>query len=45
VKIHRSLELDDDGKIVGATAGLHAYADHPEAGGGKIFIYDPNRRI
>jgi len=41
VKIHRSLELDDDGKIVGATAGLHSFAEHPEAPGGKIFTFDP----
>jgi len=41
VKIHRSLELDDDGKIVAAVAGLHNFADHPEAAGGKIFTYDP----
>jgi len=41
VKIHRSLELDADGKIVGGVAGLHRFADHPEAAGGKIFTYDP----
>jgi len=41
VKIHRSFELDDDGKIVAAVAGLHRFTDHPEAAGGKIFIYDP----
>ena len=41
VKIHRSFELDDDGAIVSATAGMHSYTDHPEAPGGKLFTYDP----
>ena len=41
VKIHRSLELDDDGKIVAAVAGLHRFSDHPDAAGGKVFTYDP----
>ena len=41
VKIHRSLEIDEDGTIVGAVAGLHMYADHPEAAGGKLFSFDP----
>ena len=40
-KIHRSLELDDDGTIVGATAYLIDFADHPDAPGGKVFRYDP----
>jgi len=43
VKIHRSFELDTDGKIVAAVAGLHSYAEHPEAPGGKLFTYDPQR--
>ena len=41
VKVHRSMELDDDGKIVAAVAGLHQFPDRPEAPGGKIFTYDP----
>lgn len=40
-KIHRSFELDDDGTIYAATAGLHDYAEHPEAPGGKIMRIDP----
>lgn len=44
VKIHRSLEMDDDGTIVGAVAGLHSYADHPEAAGGKLFVFDPVKK-
>jgi len=43
-KIHRSLELDDDGTIVGAVAGLHSYATHPEAAGGKLFTFDPVKK-
>lgn len=43
-KIHRSLELDDNGVIVGAVAGLHSFAEHPEAKGGKLFTYDPAMR-
>jgi hypothetical protein len=41
VKIHRSFELDSDGTIVGAVAGLHQFPEHPEAPGGKIFTFDP----
>jgi len=42
VKIHRSLELDDDGTIYGATAGLHAVPKRLAARGGKIFRYHPD---
>jgi len=41
VKIHRSLELDDDGTIYGATAGLHPVTKRLAAAGGKIFRYHP----
>ena len=41
VKIHRSLELAEDGKIVAAVAGLHQYGVHPDAPGGAVFTYDP----
>jgi hypothetical protein len=42
VKIHRSLEPDDDGTVLFATAGLHALESHPEAEGGRIFRYHPD---
>ena len=42
VKIHRSLELDDDGTIYGATAGLHPVPKRLSAEGGKIFKYHPD---
>jgi hypothetical protein len=41
IKIHRSLELDTDGTIYGATAGLHPVPDRLRAGGGRIFKYHP----
>ena len=41
VKIHRSLELDDDGTIYGATAGLHPVPERLDAEGGKLFRYHP----
>jgi sugar lactone lactonase YvrE len=41
VKVHRSLCLDDDGIIYGATAGLHGVPEYNQAPGGKIFRYDP----
>jgi len=41
VKIHRSLELDDDGTIYGATAGLHDLDEYLNAPGGSIFKFDP----
>lgn len=42
VKIHRSLVLDVDGSILGATAGLHGLQERDKAMGGKIFRYDPS---
>ena len=42
VKIHRSLVLDEDGSIIGATAGLHGIPDRHRAGGGKVFRYRPS---
>jgi outer membrane protein assembly factor BamB len=41
VKIHRSLCAAPDGKIYGATAGLHDITRRLEAPGGKVFSYDP----
>ena len=41
VKIHRSLVMDRDGSILGATAGLHGVQEREHALGGKIFRYDP----
>ncbi|MCC7353818.1 MAG: PQQ-like beta-propeller repeat protein [Anaerolineae bacterium] len=43
VKIHRSLEIDDDGMVYGATACLHGLDQQAEAQGGKLFRYDPRR--
>ncbi len=43
VKVHRSLCLDDDGIIYGATAGLHGVPEYNQAPGGKIFRYDPQK--
>ena len=42
VKIHRSLELEVDGTIYGATAGLHGVTKRLGAEGGKIFKYHPD---
>ncbi len=41
VKIHRSLAIDGNGVVYGATAGLHDLDQRAEAKGGKIFRYDP----
>lgn len=41
IKIHRSLHLCRDGKIIGATACLHREDQREEGNGGRIFIYDP----
>jgi hypothetical protein len=41
VKIHRSLELDDDGTLYAATACLHELKERLHAPGGKLFHYDP----
>jgi hypothetical protein len=40
VKIHRSLELDTDGAIYGATACLHGEDKRLDAPGGALFKYD-----
>jgi len=42
VKIHRSLVLEKDGSILGATAGLHGLQERDNAKGGKIFRYHPS---
>ncbi|OGV49663.1 MAG: hypothetical protein A2017_07345 [Lentisphaerae bacterium GWF2_44_16] len=44
IKIHRSLELGDDGKLYGATSCLHGVDKRLEGPGGKIFSYDPETR-
>ena len=44
IKIHRSLHLCRDGKIIGATACLHREDQREEGHGGRIFIYDPEKR-
>ncbi len=41
VKIHRALEIDTRGMIVGATSCLHGPDKRMEAPGGKIFQYNP----
>jgi hypothetical protein len=41
IKIHRSLHLMADGKIMGATACLHREDQRREAAGGRIFLLDP----
>lgn len=41
VKVHRSLELDDDGTLFGASACLHDVNLRLEAPGGRIFSYTP----
>ncbi len=41
VKVHRSLVLNSDGFIYGATALLHDINDSMQAPGGKIFRYKP----
>ena len=40
-KVHRSLEIDVDGRMFGATAGLHDVDDRGNGPGGSIFIFDP----
>ena len=44
IKIHRSLHLCRDGKVIGATACLHREDQRLEAPGGRIFIYDPDAK-
>ena len=43
IKIHRSLHLLRDGRIVGATACLHREDQRAEGHGGRVFIYDPEK--
>ena len=44
IKIHRSLHLCRDGKLIGATACLHREDQREEGRGGRIFIYDPDAK-
>ncbi|MFQ6048718.1 MAG: hypothetical protein ACE5K7_05080, partial [Phycisphaerae bacterium] len=44
IKIHRALELGEDGMIYGATSALHDVDERAEAPGGKVFRFDPNSR-
>ena len=41
VKIHRSFELDEDGNLLFAVAGLHDVKTNPDAPGGRIFRLHP----
>lgn len=41
VKVHRSLEMDTDGKFFGATALLHDLDERHLAPGGSLFMFDP----
>ncbi|HQL64536.1 MAG TPA: hypothetical protein PLS78_01605, partial [bacterium] len=41
VKIHRSLIIDDDGMMYGATAGLIEPFEYLDAPGGKVFSLNP----
>ena len=41
VKVHRSLEIDTDGTIVGASAGLYDLDERDDAPGGSLFAFDP----
>ena len=41
VKIHRGLELGDDGMLYGATSLLHDVSERHQAPGGKVFRFDP----
>ena len=40
IKIHRSLALDSEGRVYGATACLHREDQRHEGPGGRIFRYD-----
>ncbi len=42
VKLHRSIELDDDGTVYLATALLHDLDEQHEAKGGKVLNYNPS---
>ena len=42
IKVHRSLQFDDDGVLYAATAGLHDLDERAQAEGGKVFRYYPD---
>jgi hypothetical protein len=42
IKVHRSLQFDDDGVLYAATAGLHDLDERAQAAGGKVFRYFPD---
>ena len=44
IKIHRSLHLCRDGRLIGATACLHREDQRDEGHGGRVFIFDPDRK-
>jgi len=41
IKIHRALDLGDDGMLYGATSCLHGVDERLQAPGGKVFRFDP----
>ncbi len=43
VKIHRSLEIAPDGRMIGASAGLITLKERETAPGGQIWSFDPQR--
>jgi hypothetical protein len=45
VKVHRSLAIDRDGAVYGATACLHWVDQCMESPGGKLFCYQPGGEI
>jgi len=44
IKIHRALDLGDDGMLYGATSCLHDVDERHRGPGGKVFRFDPQRR-
>jgi hypothetical protein len=44
IKIHRALDLGDDGMLYGATSSLHDVDERQTAPGGKVFRFDPATR-
>ena len=44
IKIHRALDLGNDGMLYGATSSLHDVDERDQAPGGKIFRFDPKTR-
>lgn len=42
IKLHRSVEVDKDGNIYGATSCLHGINKRSEGPGGKVFRYTPS---